>query len=80
MAVISALTLLRMCSQWLSVCDVWRLQYSTHSHFLDIRNNTSGRESDGDDKGCENDLNRFVASGGKIGGYIGVIDIVLLHL
>jgi hypothetical protein len=59
---------------------VWRLQYSTHSHILDFRNDTTGRKSDGDDEGFKDDLSRFVGCGGKIGGYIGVIDIVLLHL
>jgi hypothetical protein len=73
--------LLRVCAQWASVSDVWRLQHSTHSHILDLHAHRPQSVTDdaaGDD--VHDDLNIFVESGCKVGLQCGVVDCVLLHL
>jgi hypothetical protein len=76
----SALNLLLVCSQWLSVCDVWRLHYSSQCRIVDLHNVPSSDVRDDADGQREDDLHKFVDAGFKAGRHICVVDTVLLHL
>ncbi len=87
-AVISALNVVRVCAQWLSVADVWRMQYSTGSHISQLR--VSKPEPQPADENADADssvdstnsdaVKGLLRSGFRVGSQYGVVDSILLHL
>jgi hypothetical protein len=87
-SVSSALNLLRVCCRWLSVVDVWRLQYSTGTHMTQLRSDkrqASAADADTDADAADAadisaDVRGFLSDGLRFGPQFGVVDSVLLHL
>lgn len=85
-SVTSSLNLLRVCSRWLSVVDVWRLQYSTGTHIAQLH--TDKRQASAADANADavdaadisSDVRVFLSNGLCFGPQYGVIDSVLLQL
>ena len=76
-AVISALNLLRVASQWASVTDVWRLHHSSGVRIDQLQMHNAHQDSAAD---VDVELLRFVSSGRNIGEKYDIIDTVMLQL
>ena len=79
-SVSSSLNLLRVCSQWLSVADVWRLQYSTGTHISQRHAEKGQTDADAADDVSTDAMREFLSSGLRFGPQFGVIDSILLQL
>lgn len=79
-SVTSSLNLLRVCSQWLSVADVWRLQYSTGTNISQLHAEKRQADADAADDVSTDAMREFLSSGLRFGPQFGVIDSILLQL